>query len=69
MQHIYKVEDYLHSVGEDASCECCPRVFVDPNSGDLFVIHNSREGNTISDEDIKGLLAFTEDENEEFDSN
>lgn len=64
MQHIYKIEEGVeHNVGEDTTCECCPRVFFVEN-GEMLVIHKSSKGEDMSDDDIKGLLAFVNDDPE-----
>lgn len=66
MQHILKLdEESLHDRDEySAKCKCNPKVILDKKSGDMFVIHNNFKGLNITDDDVKGLLAFINDDPE-----
>jgi hypothetical protein len=66
MQHIIiGREEEEHDISDDSTaCRCNPRVHVDKTSGEMFIIHNALVGRGLSEEDIKGILAFANDDPE-----
>ncbi len=64
MQHILRADQFeFHDIDEDSSsCSCNPRVIIDKVSGEMFVIHN--HDTPITEDDVKGLLAFVNDDPE-----
>jgi hypothetical protein len=62
MQHVYKIEAYDHLIDDSADCDCHPRVIIGSN-GELVVIHNSLDNNTITDEEADGMVNFSEEVN------
>ena len=62
MQHIVSSNEVeLHKIEDEhgAECSCMPDVKINPNTGDMFVIHKSFDPNfEITEEDIKGIFEF-----------
>ncbi len=66
MKHILiGREEEQHDISDNSTaCSCKPIVKIDKNSGEMFIIHNSFNGSNLSEDDIKGLLAFANDDPE-----